>query len=448
MTSSKVLSYGDKSQPELSKESDSQNISSKYRYWRWRIFYSMFIGYSLFYFTRKSYNFVMPLMLDELGFSKASFGILGTVLYLTYGISKFVSGMWSEHSNPRYFMAVGLLITGILNIMFGSTSTLWWLACICALNGWFQGFGWPPCTKLLTYWYSRSERGTWWSVCSLSHGIGGMLIPLFAGYVAAHYGWRAGMYLPGIVAIIGSLWLMNRLRDVPATLGLPNIEEYRQDTLLDSAEANTHDDQTQLSIKETLFQQVLNNPKVWLLAVAYLFIYLVRTGINDWGHLYLKEARGYEVLLANTSIFWFEIGGLAGMLMAGFGSDSLFRGNRIPVLIAYSCGLLIAIPCLYFAPAGVYWLDYSLMAIIGFLVYGPQMLVGLAVVEYVSKQAVCTANGFAGLFGYIGSAIASYPLGRLLDSYGWSGYFVTLTCCSFLALLLFMQVAGQPTENT
>lgn len=418
------------------------SIDDTYRYWRIRIFYSMFVGYSLFYFTRKSYNFVMPVMLDDLGFSKAELGILGTALYLTYGFSKFISGLMSEYANPRYFMAAGLIITGLLNICFGFSSSLAMFTLLCALNGWFQGFGWPPCTKLLTHWYSRSERGSWWSICSLSHGVGGMLIPVFSGYIAMEFGWRWGMHWPGILAIFVGIWLMNRLRDVPSTLGLPSIEEYRNDYADD-----TTAEKASLSVKEILFTHVLANSKVWFLALAYFFVYVVRTGINDWAHIYLKEAKGYELLLANTSIFWFEVGGLAGMLVAGFGSDYLFKGSRLPVIVAYAFGLLIAIPCFYFSPQGMYWLDYTLMTVIGFLVYGPQMLVGLAVAEHVVKQAACTANGFAGLFGYIGSAVAAYPIGCILDYWGWQGYFVTISICTVIVLLMSIHAGKRSKQN-
>ena len=64
----------------------------------------------------------MPVLMNDLGYSKAELGIFGTALYLSYGISKFVSGIISEYANPRYLMAVGLIITGFMNIFFGFCS--------------------------------------------------------------------------------------------------------------------------------------------------------------------------------------------------------------------------------------------------------------------------------------------------------------------------------------
>lgn len=104
--------------------SDPELVKKQYKYWRMRIFYSMFLGYVFFYFTRKSFTFAMPTLIADLGFDKAQLGIIGSTLYITYGISKFVSGVMSDQSNPRYFMAIGLIITGISNIFFGLSSTI------------------------------------------------------------------------------------------------------------------------------------------------------------------------------------------------------------------------------------------------------------------------------------------------------------------------------------
>ena len=80
-----------------------------YRYWKMRIWLSLFIGYAFYYFTRKSFVYAMPGLIEELGFDKAQLGIMSTLFAVSYGASKFFSGILSDKSNPRYFMAFGLL---------------------------------------------------------------------------------------------------------------------------------------------------------------------------------------------------------------------------------------------------------------------------------------------------------------------------------------------------
>ncbi|MBM3191053.1 MAG: MFS transporter, partial [Chlamydiae bacterium] len=157
---------------------DKETIDKTYKYWRLRIFYAMYVGYAFFYFTRKSFTFAMPALITELGMTKTELGYLASTLYFTYGISKFVSGVLSDKSNPRFIMAMGLVLTGIFNIFFGFSNSFIFFALFWGLNGWFQGWGWPPCARLLTHWYSQKERGTWWGIWNTSHNIGGALIPL------------------------------------------------------------------------------------------------------------------------------------------------------------------------------------------------------------------------------------------------------------------------------
>ena len=254
----------------------------------------------------------MPLLVDDLGFSMSDLGILGTVLYITYGISKFISGILSDRANPRYFMSIGLILTGITNIIFGFSSSIVVMALIWGVNGIFQGWGWPPCTKQLTFWFSRKERGILWSINSTSHNVGGALIPLWIAIFATGWGWRWSMWLTGIISIICGLWLINRLRDIPQTLGLPPVEKDDQPENSTSKEkptpgTNQKKTQTLLSPRQILFEHVLNNSSVWILACSYFFVYVVRTSVNDWGALYLIKTKGYSLVSASASITWFEL---------------------------------------------------------------------------------------------------------------------------------------------
>lgn len=425
---------------------DHAVVKREYRYWRIRIFYAMFIGYVFYYFTRKSFTFAMPALMNDLGFDKAQLGFLGSILYITYGISKFASGVMSDQSNPRFFMAIGLIITGLTNIFFGLSSSLWLFAIFWGLNGWFQGWGWPPCARLLTHWYSQSERGAWWSFWSTSHNVGGFLIPIVAGVCAQYLGWRWAMFIPGICCIIVGLLLINRLRDTPQSLGLPTIEEYRSDYPdPEAAKKKEHE----LSTREILFGYVLTNKWIWMLAIASFFVYVVRMAMNDWSALYLIETRQYSMIQANSCVALFDIGGLFGMLTAGWLSDRVHGGRRGPINVIFSIGMLAMVMMFWVYPELSGWVTSIVLFMVGFFLFGPQMLIGLAAAELSHKKAAGTASGFAGWFAYFGAAGAGYPLGKVAQEFGWSGYFMILAICCMITVLLFIPMwkakAGQHT---
>ena len=74
---------------------------------------------------------------------------------------------------------------------------------------------------------------------------------------------------------------------------------------------------------------------------------------------------------------------------------------------------------------------------IGFLIYGPVMLIGLHALELVPKKAAGTAAGLTGLFGYLGGAVvANIAIGFTVDAYGWDGGFILLVAGCVAAIVL------------
>jgi OPA family sugar phosphate sensor protein UhpC-like MFS transporter len=327
-----------------------------------------------------------------------------------------------------------LIATGIFNIFFGMSSSLIFFVLFWGLNGFFQGCGAPACAKLLTHWYSQSERGRWWSWWNTSHNIISAIIPVFMAFCAARYGWRLAMIIPGVLTIFGGLYLMNRLRDTPKSLGLPDIEKFRNDYR--TTQPKTTGDE--LSAKEILFTYVLSNPYIWVLAITYFFVYVVRESVSSWTVLYLVQTKGYSQIGAGAVVFWFEIGGMVGSLVAGLASDKIFSANRGPVNVIFCLFTTLAIYMFWCTSGNQPLMDSLLIFTIGFFVFGPQMLIGLAAAELAHKKAAATATGFTGFVAYSGATAAGYPLGLIMRGFGWEGFFVTITACAVISTLLLI----------
>ena len=244
----------------------------------------------------------------------------------------------------------------------------------------FKGGVAPGCAKLLTHWYSQKERGTWWGLWSSSHNVGGALIPIVAGICAQSWGWRYGMFVPGVLCIVIGIFVFLSLRDTPESLGLPPIEKFKNDY------PTAHKTADQGSFKEILIKYVLNNGYVWLLGVAYFFVYVVRGAINDWSPLFLMETRGYKLSVANVAIVWFEVGGLVGSLVAGWISDKIFKGRRGPINVMFSLAVVGALAALWLIPPGLLMLDYILVFMIGFLFLAPRCSLDLLLSNFHIKK--------------------------------------------------------------
>jgi OPA family sugar phosphate sensor protein UhpC-like MFS transporter len=242
------------------------------------------------------------------------------------------------------------------------------------------------------------------------------------------------MFVPGALCIVVGLFLMNRLRDVPQSLGLPPIEKFKNE---ESSSIPGENKKRSLTVKEILFDYVLCNKYIWIMALAYFFIYIIRIGFNDWGMVYFVS-KGYSKIKAASCIFWFEIGGFLGSLFAGWCSDKLFNGKRNPVSILFTFGAISALLAMHWN--GVNWLllDIAIIFLLGFFIFGPQMLIGMIAAELPDKKAAATASGFAGCFAYLGAAVAGGPLGALTEKWGWDGFFTILISCGLISLALMI----------
>lgn len=409
-------------------------IAKRYRAVRPRLLLVMIVGYAAFYLTRKSLNFILPALQLDLGLSKSDIGLLGSLFYLSYGLSKFAAGLWHDAHGQRSFMGIGLFATGLLNVLFAFGDSLTLLLIIWTLNGFFQGWGWPPCARLLTHWYSRNERGFWWGCWNTSINIGGAIIPLISALAAHWWGWQAAMLTPGIISMALGVWLYRQLPGTPNEEGLPGVGEWRHDPL----ELRQQERSPPMSLWAMLRTTMLQNPMIWLLAGSYVLVYLIRIALNDWGNIWLSETHGVNLLSANATVMLFEVGGLLGALFAGWGSDLLFSGQRAPMILLFTLGLMVSVTALWLAPVHHYALLAMCFFAIGFFVFGPQMLIGLAAVECGHKGAAGSITGFLGLFAYLGAALAGWPLSKLTEVYGWSGMFVLLSVAAVLIGLLLM----------
>ncbi|MGV8948323.1 MAG: MFS transporter [Candidatus Paracaedibacter sp.] len=413
-----------------------QTVDERYAYWRVRILYSMIFGYAAFYLVRQNLSMVMPTLISEYGYSKTQLGAIITIWSVVYGVGKFVNGYFSDRSNARYFMTIGLLGAAATSFCMGFGTSLYYFGFFWAINAWFQSMGFPPVARLVTHWFSPAELGTKWGLTIISHQLGSASIALLAGYLIIHYGWQSAFIVPAIIVVGAALFLFNRLRDTPQSIGLPSIEQHHG-----LAKDQQEIEEEHLSPKE-LIMKVVNNRLLWYVCMANMFFYVVRLGILNWAPTFLNELKGASLMSSGWQVAGYDVAGMVGGIMAGWISDRYFKGRRGPVSVIYMTLLIGCLCCLWWLPAGNQVLSALTMVALGFLVYGPQVLAGVASADMASKKAVGMANGFMGTFAYLGSGLSGICVGWLADNYGWNGGFMFFIASALLSTFFFSLTWG------
>lgn len=447
----------------------AEQIDPTYRRLRWQVFMGIFMGYAAYYFVRANFDLSQKGLIEAGIYNKAQLGTIGAAAGLSYGLSKFLMGAVSDRSNPKYFLPLGLFLSGLCMTLLGTTSIITWGVGVAFmmifLNAWFQGMGWPPCGRTMVHWWSKKERGSIVSIWNCAHNVGGMvpgLMVLFAGWLYfQNHGvqakaidiWQQALYFPGIAAMIAAVPIFFLMRDTPQSCGLPPIEEYKNDY---PANYNEKTAEQELSTKEIFMTYVLKNRLLWYIAIANVFVYLIRYGILKWSPVYLGEIKHFDIKGTAWAYTIYELAAIPGTLLCGWLSDKVFKGKRGLTGFVFMVLTTIAVVALWMNPAtpeaelaqyaNLAWYqnpykltDFVLMTTIGFLIYGPVMLIGLHALELAPKKAAGTAAGFTGLFGYLGGSVAaSAVVGWAAEHYGWDGGFYVMITGGVLAVILML----------
>ena len=283
------------------------------------------------------------------------------------------------------------------------------------------------------------------SFWNVAHNIGGGLIgPLFVLGMGWLNEWHSAFYVPAAAATGVAFIAFLLLRDTPQSCGLPTIEAYRDDYPHDYEARH----EQEFSAREIFLEHVLNNRLLWFIAVANAFVYLIRYGVLDWAPTYLSEAKGFTVDQSSWAYFLYEWAGIPGTLLCGYISDRWFRGRRAPAGMLFMSLVLIAVVVYWLNPPGNPGVDMAALVAIGFLIYGPVMLIGLHALELVPKKAAGTAAGLTGLFGYLGGAVvANIAIGFTVDAYGWDGGFILLVAGCVAAIVLIGMTRRSELEH-
>lgn len=430
------------------------SVKSQYLYWRHRQLFSTYIGYIVYYFLRQNITAASPLMIRDLGVTKAAFGVFFTLHGLVYGVAKYVAGTIADRSNPRFVLSLGLLAAALCNFGLATSSTVTLIGVLWVLNGFFQGFGFPPSARVLSHWFRPRERGLKWAIFNTSHQVGTFAILALSAYWGSHYGWRFCFLIPAVIGLLTSLFLVMRVRDTPASLGLPPVEEpwdveeaplsFTPSGELPREEAGPIGFDTEIVKEEPLAdlvrRRVYRNPALWLSCFANFFVYAVRYGILNWSVIYITEVKKLSLVKAGLVSGIFEISGLFGCLAAGWATDRFFQSRRAPVCFFSMLLCAVFIVAYWKVPPGNWQLTAAFIAGIGFTVYGPQFLGGLMSADLAGKRAAGTAVGFHGFFGYLSLMLSGVGVSALQSRFGWDGAYVMLAISSVLGALVFIPI--------
>ena len=115
--------------------------------------------------------------------AKSLIGLLETTYLISYSIFMFFSGFVAERMDLRFFLSMGMMLSGLLCVLFGiayplGIHSIWYLIFIQIVTGMVQSSGWPGVVTAMGNWFGKGKRGllmgVWNSHTSLGNIVGKM----------------------------------------------------------------------------------------------------------------------------------------------------------------------------------------------------------------------------------------------------------------------------------
>ncbi len=409
-----LYSYYRISKPSADKVPDGE-IAGIYKSLRNRTFWGATVAYSLYYVCRMSINVVKQPLIDEGVLSAAQLGLIGSALLFVYAVGKFMNGFIADYCNIRRFMATGLLISALLNLVIGALglftsmipSVIMFIsfAILWGMNGWVQSMGSPPGVISLSRWFPQSKRGSYYSLFSSSPYIGEFISYNLLAVVVGWLGWQSGFIMAAVAGLIGTALILFFVSDTPESRGLPSVQVL-------SGEKPTKADS--MPTRE-LQKMVLKHPGIWIIALSSAFIYITKYAIAGWGVLFLQKSRGFELAEASQVIAFSAVFGILGTVLAGWLSDKVFKGDRVkPAVLS---GIISTSSLIIFLfVGGGYILNIFYVSLFSLAVGVLYCIVaGLMAVDIVPRKATGAALGVVGISSYVAAGLQDITSGLLIQ---------------------------------
>jgi MFS family permease len=186
-----------------------------------RLLILLSVSFGFAFFDRNAVNYLAPYIVRELGLNNTQVGLLSSALALSWALSAYVIGRWSDAAGVRKpFLIAFLLIFSACSILSGLANSFYMLLAARLLMGIAEGPMLPICLAIMTAESSPMRRGLNAGIVQsvFASLLGASIAPLVLVQLAELFNWRIAFFLAGVPGILCALLIMRFVREPRAAL--------------------------------------------------------------------------------------------------------------------------------------------------------------------------------------------------------------------------------------
>ncbi len=366
-------------------------------------------AFFMYFFGRFNYTAALTEIIRDLAVSRQVASIAVTGNFITLLIGQIVAGVLGDRIRPRHLVTMGLVVSGIINLVMGFLPNIWWMTALWTVNGFFQAFLWPPLVRVMAENMDAGQYAKAALAVSVSSSAGSLLIYLLVPLAIVAAGWRLSFWGAGAVGLfVGAVWMIG-------TAGVKEGSPRRRE--------QTSDDHP------VSLGRVIRLSGLVPLFFAMIALGALRDGVTTWMPTYIYDQ--YK-LSSSFSIFTstlLPVFGMAGIMLAGRMEKRFRNLTKSSTILFVVTAAAIAVMLPFYNKNLI--LCVLLISVVVGCAYGlTHLLTGQLPGVYSKYGCVARISGLTTAAFYIGSTLSTYGYAALSDNFGW---FVTIISWLMLA---------------
>jgi len=405
-------------------------MEKKFRRDQWKMLFVTMFCYLFFYTGRHNFGWAASGIAKEFNISFQQVGWISFAMLMGYVIGQLINGSLADRLSPKLMIITGGGVSILCNLAISFAGSYTAILVLWTLNGYFQSMAWGSGGKLISNWWSSSERGKAFGFYTMAAGSSSVLTFFMALIlVQQEQSWRSLFRYPILFLAAALLVFMI------VAYSSPKRKRYAiQD---EEGESIAKQENWRQS-----YQKVFQNRNFMIASLAIGFQSMARYGLIFWVPIHFL-GNNYKASSGNMWLtLLIPIGMALGAVSFGYISDLIFNKNRsksIRTGMIISCIIAILIYCV---PVHNHLLIGILMFTSGFFVYGPQANFWTLSPDLLGTKLVGTGIGVMNMFAYVFAAIGEPLFGKLIDFTGNTAnifLFVALICAICATIISFVE---------
>lgn len=362
---------------------------------------------------RLTYTTSLVEIIRAQGFTNAMGGMVSTGFFVCYGVGQLFSGLLGDRVPPKWMIGMSLVGTGLANLGMTLLHTAPAMLVVWCLNGLAQSMVWPPTMRVIAEYLAPELRKKACVYQATTYPVATIVAYAASAGLIWLGGWRLVFWVyAGVILAMALVWFV----------GFGRMEAYRMPAALAAAPTAAPERPGEnRGIAKARLPVLL----LFLFCGALISQGFLRDGLMSWVPTYLAETFSLGSAMAILSTVVLPVLNLAGI----YATNALYARVRDESRTALCLFALAVAGTLVLVLAGQRSLPVALGAFA--VVTACMMGINLMIISFVPTYFTATGrvsfvSGLTNAAVYLGSSVATYGIGAIADSMGWSALLAVL----------------------